>query len=130
MEQLPQTATPVQSAHALKHGLEATDDLLIRNLRLDEKDAFSDFRAIMTEQYKPADNVEILLVEKIAILNFRLFRLYKLELLAGSESYNSPLGPDSIMHHLDRISRYDSRIFHQLTLLQQTLARIQRQRSK
>ena len=126
MENTSLPATTGRSVNALKIGLSATDDLLVRNLRLDEKDAFADIRAIIYDQYKPINEVESLLAEKIAILNFRLFRLYKLELMAGSESYKSPLAQDSIVHHLDRISRYDSRISNQLITLQQALARIQR----
>ncbi|MBL0061641.1 MAG: hypothetical protein IPP40_09220 [bacterium] len=117
-----------QSANALKHALDATDLLLTRNLKSDEITAFADIRLLYFEQYKPINRVEAMFVEKIAILNFRLFRLYKLEQMASSESHKLPLGANSIMNHLERISRYDSRIYKQLESLHFTLTRVQMSR--
>lgn len=108
-------------ANAVTHGLRATDELLVRTLRSSEKDAFNDLRNLIFDHYKPRGPIETLLTEKIAIHHFRLFRLYKLESAASVESLRAPI---SIVHHLDKISRYDSRISAQLLQTQEALKRL------
>ena len=55
MEKTSLPATTGQSANALKHGIRATDELLVPNLQNEEKDAFEAIRTLIVHQYQPAD---------------------------------------------------------------------------
>jgi hypothetical protein len=103
--------------NALKHGLHATDELLVASLTDQARAAFEDLRATIHSEYNPFTDQEKLLVDRIAIHYFRLFRVYQLEQLALSDSQHSPLAPASIIPHLDRFSLYDSRTSRQLKQL-------------
>lgn len=107
--------------NAVKHGLRATDELFLVHLKRHERAVFEDLRARLHDEYDPQTVHEKLLVDQIAIQHFRQFRLYDLEYLASSKSRNDPLARESILSHLDRLSRYDSRISRQLRALQNRL---------
>jgi hypothetical protein len=107
--------------NAVKHGLRATDKLFLAHLAEDERQVFDEFRQSIHEEYHPITIQEKLLVDHIAVQHFRLFRLYHLEYQATRQSSNNPLAPESVIPHLDRFSRYDSRIERQLRVLHNRL---------
>jgi hypothetical protein len=107
--------------NALKHGLRATDELFLAHLRPHEREVFERFRASLSAEYNPQTPHEKLLVDRIVIQHFRLFRLYRLEYLASGHSLRAPLAHHSIIPHLDRFSRYDWRIEKQLRILHNRL---------
>lgn len=123
--------TPHGKAHsrmnAFKHGLSATDDLFVAHLRHRERAIFEELRSSLHREYNPQTDQEKLLVDRIAIQYFRLFRLYRLEDTAVRETlaavsaperakdHNRPIGSTaSIIPHLDRFARYDWRIGRQI----------------
>ncbi|HEY3295234.1 MAG TPA: hypothetical protein VGL38_07335 [bacterium] len=108
-------------SNALKHGLRATDELFLTHLKRHEREVFADFRTALHREYKPKTAHEKLLVDQIAIQHFRQYRLYDLEYLATSKSRHDPLATESIFRHLDRLSRYDTRISQQLRALHNRL---------
>ena len=107
----------ISRANAMKHGLRATDEMFLIYLRAWERDVFDDFRATLHENYHPQTDEEKLLVDRIAIQYFRLFRLYGLEYQATNASAAKMLTRESVIPHLDRFSRYDSRMERQLRSL-------------
>jgi len=107
--------------NAMKHGLCATDELFLSHLQPHERKVFEGFRADLFAAYNPQTPLEQLLVDRIVIQHFRLFRLYRLEHLATGESLRTPLSRQSIIPHLDRFSRYDWRIERQLRILHNRL---------
>ena len=107
--------------NSFKHGLRATDELFLVHLKRHEKKVFKDFRQALHKEYNPQTENEKLLVDRITIQHFRLFRLYNLEYLATNQSKRTPLARESIIPHLDRFSRYDSRIERQLRVLHNRL---------
>jgi hypothetical protein len=108
--------------NALKHGLRATDELFTAHLKEDERNVFTEFRESLHLEYNPQTQQEKLLVDRIAIQNFRLYRLYQLEYDATDQSQEKPISRDSIIPYLDRVSRYDSRIEKQLHMLHNRLS--------
>jgi hypothetical protein len=122
----------VSRMNAFKHGLRATDDLFLGFLNPAERERFEDLRETYHTQYDPQTELEKLIVDRIAIQHFRLYRLYGLENLAahltndllifgkGSKSKQRSLN-ESIIPHLDRFSRYDARIEKQLRVLHNRL---------
>jgi hypothetical protein len=110
--------------NALKHGLRATDELFLVHLKRTEREVFEEFRAALHGDYKPITTQEKLLVDRIAIQNFRLFRLYDLEYLAECKSRRDPLCRESILPHLERFARYDSRVDGQLRVLHNRLRQL------
>ncbi|MBI5060342.1 hypothetical protein HZB60_11250 [candidate division KSB1 bacterium] len=111
-------STPIgPRLNAMKHGLRATDEMFLIYLRDYERDTFEDFRATLHENYHPHTDEEKLLVDRIAIQYFRLFRLYGLEYQATNASAAKLLTRESVIPHLDRFSRYDSRMERQLRSL-------------
>ncbi|MCC6475963.1 hypothetical protein IT157_02820 [bacterium] len=115
-------------AKALKHGLGATDELLLEHLSPEERQPFDRLRALFYQYYDPKSEIERLIIDKITIQNFRLFRIYRLEYSATQNSTESPLSPESVIHHLDRLSRYDSRIAKQLQSLRDAFQFARRER--
>jgi hypothetical protein len=111
--------------NAFKHGLRATDEFFLAHLQARERRSFRNFRESLYGEYKPVTDHEKLLVDRIAIQHFRLYRLYHLEYLAGSQSTRAPLARDSILPHLDRFSRYDSRLERQLRILHNRVRSLQ-----
>lgn len=107
--------------NAIKHGVHATDELLLAHMRKHERASFEELRSALHETYKPQTEPEKLLVDRIAIQHFRLYRLYALEYRAGTRSTQNPLQDESILKHLDRLSRYDWRIERALSSLQDQL---------
>ncbi|MBU1983284.1 hypothetical protein KJ815_02625 [bacterium] len=107
--------------NALKHGLRATDELFLAHLAPREREVFENFRESFHNEYRPQTDHEKLLVDRIAIQHFRLFRLYRLEYLAENQSITTPLAPESVIQHLDRFSRYDWRMERQLRILHNRL---------
>jgi len=111
--------------NAFKHGLRATDELFLVHLQPRERGSFQNFRESLYGEYKPVTDHERLLVDRIAIQHFRLYRLYRLEYLAGTQSARAPLSRESIIPHLDRFSRYDWRIERQLRILHNRVRSLQ-----
>jgi hypothetical protein len=107
--------------NAIKHGLYATDDLFLASLKPHETAIYEKVRTALHEEYKPLTDREKHLVDRMAIHHFRLYRIYDLENLAASLSRSTPLSRYSIIHHLDRFSRYDWRIEKQLRMLHNRL---------
>ncbi len=107
--------------NAFKHGLRATDELFMAHLKRAERRTFEEFRTSLHESYHPQTDPEKLLVDRIAIQHFRLYRLYRLEYVAANQCAESPLVRESIIQHLDRFSRYDWRIDRQLRILHNRL---------
>jgi hypothetical protein len=122
----------VSRMNAFKHGLRATDDLFLGYLNPDERDRFETLRETYHTQYNPQTEPEKLIVDRIAIQHFRLYRLYGLEniaahqttdlLIFGQGSNNKKRNlSETIVPHLDRFSRYDARIERQLRILHNRL---------
>ena len=109
--------------NAMKHGLRATDELFLACLTRRERDLFESFRASLHGEYSPRTPHEKLLVDRIVIQHFRLFRLYRLEYDDASHSAR-----ESIIPHLDRFSRYDCRIERGLRVLHNRLYSLYMQR--
>ena len=133
----------VSRMNALKHGLRATDELFLAHLRPDERAILDELRDSFHTQYLPQTDHEKLIVDRIAIQYFRLFRLYKLEYLAANQTSSPhkklkrsgnpdsrggrvgsissgthhPSSFSSVIPHLDRFARYDWRIERQLRVL-------------
>jgi hypothetical protein len=107
--------------NAFKHGLRATDELFLAHLKHHEREVFNSFRDSLHQEYNPQTENEKLLVDRIAIQHFRLYRLYDFEYLATNQSKRTPLARESVIHHLDRFSRYDSRVERQLRILHNRL---------
>ncbi len=107
--------------NAFKHGLRATDELFLQHLSPAERDTFRSVRDSFHSDYRPVTDYEKLLVDRIAIQHFRLFRLYRLEYLAANQCGRRLLTRESIIPHLDRFSRYDWRIERQLRILHNRL---------
>lgn len=116
------------SANALKHGLEATDPIFLARLSPDDRDILERLRDALFCQHQPQTSVEEIIVDKIAIHLYRQYRFYRLE----HQTINAGMNHDStgltMLPHLDRLSRYDSRINHHLNSLYQTLRAAQRSR--
>ncbi|MCC6476670.1 hypothetical protein IT157_06395 [bacterium] len=115
------TESPGSSANSFKHGLFASDQLLISRLNPDERPVFEQLRSAVREFYNPQTIFENLLADMIATQYFRVFKLDQLEITASEKSANSPLAKNSILHHLDRFSRYDYRVSQQLKTLHNRL---------
>jgi hypothetical protein len=107
--------------NAFKHGLRATDELFLSHLNRRERRAFSNFQESLHREYKPCTTQEKLIVDRLAIEHFRLYRLYDLEYIATAHSRNNPLKKESIIPHLDRFSRYDWRLERQVRILHNRL---------
>ncbi|MDD5088577.1 MAG: hypothetical protein PHI18_07260 [bacterium] len=124
--------------NAFKHGLSATDDLFVAHLRHRERAVFEEFRSSLHREYKPQTDQEKLLVDRIAIQYFRLFRLYHLEDTAVRETISSVSSNGSrtigsvasIIPHLDRFARYDWRIGRQIRNLHNHLGTLFIQRGE
>jgi hypothetical protein len=107
--------------NAMKHGLRATDELLLAHLNTRERNILHEIRSALRKDYKPKTNNEKLLVDRIAIQHFRLYRLYKIENLAALRTTRYAANCETIIPHLDRFARYDARIDRQLRTLHNRL---------
>jgi hypothetical protein len=107
--------------NAFKHGLRATDELFLIHLNRRERAVFAGLQESLHKDYKPQTTQEKLIVDRLAVEHFRLYRLYDLEYLATSRSRDKPLTKESIIPHLDRFSRYDWRLERQLRILHNRL---------
>jgi hypothetical protein len=107
--------------NAFKHGLRATDELFVQHLDPKERKSFEDFRSSLHKEYDPQTVEEKLVIDRIAIQNFRLMRLYHFEYLAANKSKAHPLAPESVIPHLDRYARYDRQLGSQLRSLHNQL---------
>jgi hypothetical protein len=113
--------------NAFKHGLDATDDIFMSSLCERERSAFRKIRRSLRRFYNCADTpFELLLVDRMAIQHLRMLRLYRLESDAMSTTVFLS-DKDSIVPHLDRFSRYDSRIEKQLRILHNRLLSVLQQ---
>jgi hypothetical protein len=107
--------------NAMKHGLRATDQLFLAHLKQHERSVFEEVRTALCRDYRATTDLEKMIVDRIAIQHFRQFRLYQLEYVAESQSMRQPLADESILRHLDRFARYDSRIERQVRVLHNRL---------
>jgi hypothetical protein len=98
-----------------------TDELFLAHLSEPERAIFEDVRESLRVDYRPQTDVEKLIVDRIAIQHFRQYRLYHFEYVAESQSMDRPLAARSIIGHLDRFSRYHSRIERHIRLLHNRL---------
>lgn len=114
--------------NAFKHGLRATDVLFLSRLLPEEREMVDELRDMLYNRYEPQGAIEQLIVDKLAIHNFRQLRLYRIEYNSMNSSMNHDPTGESTLPHLDRLSRYDSRIALQLRSLEQTLLGLQRNR--
>ncbi len=114
-------STTHSRANAVKHGFYATDELFLAHLQPADREVFERMRAALHHEYNPQREQELALVNRIAILYFRQLRLYGLEASATDQSAEKPLAPLSVLHHLDRFSRYDWRIERQIRALHNRL---------
>ena len=108
-------------ANAITHGFYATDELFLASLKPKERRSFNKLRDTLHTEYHPQTVRETILVDRLAILHFRQYRLYSLEALAIDQTGTKPLAPGSILAHLDRFSRYDGRIEKQIRALNNRL---------
>ena len=87
-----------------------------------ERNSFWRIRLALINEYKPHTVQEKMLVDRIAIQHFRLYRLYRLE----HQSTSIPLVPgklnESAVPHLDRFSRYEYQVNRQIRILYNRLA--------
>lgn len=107
--------------NAIKHGLRSTDGLFIAHLSCHEREILKEVRQTLHTDYDPQTSPEKFLVDRIAIQYLRLFRLYRLEHAAAKKTFEVPFGKESIIPHLDRLSRYDWRVERQLRILHNRL---------
>ena len=107
--------------NSMKHGLRATDDLFLAALNKEERTVYEHIRQSLHKEYHPQTERESHLVDRMAIHHLRLYRIYALESQAAGQSRRAPLARESIVHHLDRFSRYDWRIEKQLRMLHNRL---------
>lgn len=98
--------------NAFKHGLRATDELFLVHLKPREREVFQSLRASLVQEYKPKSTQEELLVDRLAIEHFRLYRLYQIEYRVKDAA---------LLPNLDRFSRYDGRIERHLRALHNRL---------
>jgi hypothetical protein len=122
----------VSRMNAFKHRLRATDDLFLDHLNPDESERFDSLQESFHSQYNPQTEQEKFIVDRIAIQHFRLYRFYGLENLAShltadllifdqrTRTKRRSLN-ESIIPHLDHLSRYDTRIDRQLRVLHNRL---------
>jgi hypothetical protein len=112
----------ISKMNACKHGLRATDELFIAQLKEGERTTFQRMRRSLLNEYQPVTDGEKMLVDRLAIQHFRLYRLYRLELVATDQSAEKPLTRESILPHLDRFHRYDFRLEKLINSLQNRLS--------
>lgn len=128
MNTLPYTGNPGPAGNAYKHGFDALDHIFLSRLLPYERGIIDELRESLYAYYNPQTLIEQLLVDRITIHHFRLFRFYRLEFNSINASMNHDPSGETILPSLDRLSRYDSRITHHLNSLQQTLRAAQRNR--
>jgi len=121
-------ANPGPHQNALKHGFDATDHLFLSHLTPYERGIFDDMREALYADYLPDSLVECLIVDRIAIHYCRLFRFYRLEYHTIQVNMATDGSGHSILPHLDRLSRYDTRLSTHLNKLQHALRAAQRSR--
>jgi hypothetical protein len=114
-------STTHSRSNAVKHGFYATDELFLARLQPAERDVFERMRDALHQEYNPQREQELALVDRLAILYFRQLRLYGLEAAATDQCAEKLLAPLSVLHHLDRFSRYDWRIERQIRALHNRL---------
>jgi hypothetical protein len=111
----------VSRHNAVTHGFYATDEMFLAHLQPSERNVFQRMREALHAEYNPQREQEKALVERLAILYFRQLRLYGLEAAAAELSERKPLAPGSLISHLDRFSRYDTRLERQIRALHNRL---------
>ena len=80
-------------ANAITHGFYATDELFLASLKPKERRSFNKLRDTLHTEYHPQTVRETILVDRLAILHFRQYRLYSLEALAIDQTGTKPLAP-------------------------------------
>ena len=128
MEKTFLPGTPPPTLNALKNGFDALDYIYLSRLHATERGIVDELRDALYEYYDPQDLVETLIVDRIVMNYFRLHRLYLLEHHAFDLSLIHAPSRQDALPNLDRFSRYDSRISHQLTSLHQTYQKARRSR--
>ena len=115
--------------NAITHGFYATDELFLAHLKAPERRRFNRLRDALHAEYHPQTVREKILVDRLAILHFRQYRMYTLEAQAADQSNRHLLGKGSILSHLDRFSRYDWRIERQIRMVQNRLYQLYSKRN-
>ena len=103
--------------NALKHGMEATDDVFVQSLDDRQHAAFQKIRRALYRFYIPETAFERLLVDRMVVQHLRMLSLYRLEVIAMRFLPINKGNDHSVFPHLDRFSRYDTRIERQLRIL-------------
>jgi hypothetical protein len=103
--------------HAIKHGLTATDDVFVESLSAKQHAAYSKIRRALYNFYSPKTALEHLLVDRMAVQHLRMLTLYRVESVAMRFLPINKGSDFSVFPHLDRFSRYDSRLEKQLRIL-------------
>lgn len=119
---------PGPSGNAHKHGLAATDPIFISRLHPEDRALLERLRNQLFAEHDPQTSVEEMIIDKIAIHLFRQYRFYRLEYHSVNAGMNYDPTGQTTLPHLDRLSRYDSRIAQHLATLQKALVAAQRSR--
>jgi hypothetical protein len=110
--------------NALKHGLSACDTIFLTGLDPAYRAAYIELRQMMRRHYRPASEMERLLVDRISIAQFRLLSLHRLEARAIESTNPRFILEESIIPHLDRFSRFDLRTERQIRILHNRLVHL------
>lgn len=119
---------PGPSANAQKNGFDALDYIYLSRLEPYERGILDELREALYQQYDPHDLLESLIVDRIAMNHFRLMRMYLIEHHSFEISLKYPTHDQESLPNLDRFSRYDSRLSHQLSSLHQTFLKARKSR--
>jgi hypothetical protein len=103
--------------NALTHGLSATDDVYVESLDTRQRAAYGKIRRALYHFYNPSTSLERLLIDRMAVHHLRMLTLYRLESTAIRYLPINQGSDKSIFPHLDRFSRYDTRLERQLRIL-------------
>lgn len=128
MNKIPYPTFPHQAGNAVKHGMTASEKLFLTRLDVIEGEILLELRQKLYAHYQPEGSVEELIVDRITIQQFRLFRFYRLEYDTINASMNYDPTGEATVPKLDPFSRYDSRISHHLQHLERTIRMVQRAR--
>jgi hypothetical protein len=119
---------PSQAGNAIKHGMTASEQLFLTRLHPLEGEILLQLRQNLYVHYQPEGSVEELIVDRIAIQQFRLFRFYRLEYETINANMNGDPTGETTVPKLDPFSRYDSRVSHHLLQLERALRMTQQAR--
>ena len=107
--------------NALKHSLTACDTLFLTGLDPSRREAYFSLRQMLRRYYRPVTEMERLLVDRIAVNQFRILCLCRLEAQATARTPENLNAACSVVPHLDRFSCYDTRLERQNRVLHNRL---------